>query len=90
MLQHHEFIGKYPDGRQEKILSTMVDTGIPNGDTSMARTVGLPAAIAARLIVEGKIDVKGVCIPVLPEIYTPVLAELEALNIKFIERKIIL
>lgn len=88
LLQHHEFIGKYPDGRQEKILSTMVDTGIPGGDSSMARTVGLPAAIAARLIVEGKIDVKGVCIPVLPEIYTPVLAELEKMGIRFVEKKI--
>ncbi len=88
LLQHHEFIGSYPDGRQEKIFSTMVDTGIPNGDSSMARTVGLPAAIAARLIVEGKIGVKGVCIPVIPEIYTPVLAELETLGIRFMEKKI--
>ena len=87
LLQHHEFIGKYPDGRQEKTLSTMVDTGIPGGDSSMARTVGLPAAIAARLIVEGKIDVKGVCIPVVPEIYTSVLAELEKLVIRFVEKK---
>ncbi len=90
LLQHHEFIGRYPDGRQEKIFSTMVDTGIPGGDSSMARTVGLPAAIAARLIVEGKIDVKGVCIPVLPEIYTPVLAELENMGICFVEKKIAL
>ncbi len=86
LLQHHEFIAEYPNGKREKITSTMVDTGIPHGDTSMARTVSLPAAIATRLIVEGKIKLSGVHIPVLPEIYEPVLAELETMNIKLVER----
>jgi len=65
----------------------MVDTGIPGGDSSMSRTVSLPAAIATKLILEGKISVKGVHIPVIPEIYEPVLDELEKMNIKLIERK---
>ncbi len=86
LLQHHEFIAEYANGKKEKITSTMVDTGIPHGDTSMARTVSLPAAIATRLIVEGKIKLTGVHIPVLPEIYEPVLAELEKMNIKLTER----
>ncbi|APF20691.1 Saccharopine dehydrogenase [Caldithrix abyssi DSM 13497] len=86
LIQHHEFIAEYPDGKREKLTSTLVDTGIPHGDTSMARTVGLPAAIATRLIVEGKINLKGVHIPVLPDIYEPILAELEAMNIKLVER----
>ncbi len=87
LLQHHEFVADYPDGRQEKIMSTLVDTGTPGGDSSMSKTVGLPAAISARLIAEDKIDLRGVCIPVHSQIYEPVLAELEALNIKFVERK---
>ncbi len=87
LLQHHEFVGRYPDGRQEMTMSTLVDTGTPGGDSSMSKTVGLPAAISARLIAEDKIDLKGVCIPVHSQIYKPVLAELEALNIKFVERK---
>ena len=87
LLQHHEFEARYPDGREEKIMSTLVDTGTPGGDSSMSKTVGLPAAISARLIAQGKIDVKGVCIPVHSQIYKPVLAELAALNIKFVERK---
>ncbi|NOX89572.1 MAG: NAD(P)H-binding protein [Calditrichaeota bacterium] len=87
LVQHHEFVAEYPDGKKEKITSTMVDTGIPHGDTSMARTVSLPAAIATRLIVEGKIKLTGVHIPVIPEIYEPVLAELETMNIKLIERQ---
>ncbi|WP_456442994.1 saccharopine dehydrogenase C-terminal domain-containing protein [Caldithrix abyssi] len=86
LIQHHEFIAEHPDGKREKLTSTLVDTGIPHGDTSMARTVGLPAAIATRLIVEGKINLKGVHIPVLPDIYEPILAELEVMNIKLIER----
>jgi saccharopine dehydrogenase-like NADP-dependent oxidoreductase len=86
LLQHHEFIAEYPDGRREKISSTMVDTGIPGGDSSMARTVGLPAAIATKMLLQGKLSLTGVHIPVLPEIYEPVLAELETLNITLVER----
>jgi len=85
LVQHHEFIAKYPN-RTEKITSTMVDLGIPGGDSSMSRTVGLPAAIATRLIANGTIKLTGVQIPVLPEIYEPVLDELANMNIKLIER----
>jgi len=72
----HDFVAEYPD-RRERIRSWLVDFGIPHGDTAMARTVGLPAAIATRLILQGGIRLTGVHIPVLPEIYGPVLAELE-------------
>jgi saccharopine dehydrogenase-like NADP-dependent oxidoreductase len=86
LVQHHEFIAEYPDGAREKITSTMVDEGIPNGDSSMARTVSLPAAIATRMILEGRINLSGVVIPVVPEIYEPVLQELENMNIALVER----
>ena len=85
LVMQHEFVAKYPD-RTEKTTSTMIDYGIPNGDTSMSRTVGLPAAIATRLILEGKIALTGVQVPVMPEIYEPVLAELESMGIKFTEK----
>ncbi len=84
LILRHEFIARYPD-REETIVSTMIDFGLPGGDTSMARTVGLPAAIGARLILEGRIRTRGVLIPVLPEIYEPVLEELERLGIHFSE-----
>jgi len=87
LIQHHEFTAEYPDHKKEIITSTLIDTGIPGGDTSMSRTVGLPVAIATKLLAEGKIDLSGVHIPVLPEIYEPVLAELKTLNIAFTERK---
>jgi saccharopine dehydrogenase (NADP+, L-glutamate forming)/spermidine synthase len=85
LVMQHEFVAKYPD-RKEKTISTMIDYGIPNGDTSMSRTVGLPAAIATRLILEGKINRPGVQVPVTPEIYEPVLTELESMGIKFREK----
>nr|HID14044.1 saccharopine dehydrogenase [Anaerolineae bacterium] len=81
----HEFTAAYPD-RRERITSTLIDFGIPGGDTAMARTVGLPAAIGARLVLEGKINLTGVHIPVLPEIYEPVLGELEQLGIACVEK----
>jgi saccharopine dehydrogenase-like NADP-dependent oxidoreductase len=85
LVMHHEFIAAYPE-RKEAITSTMVDFGIPDGDSSMSRTVGLPAAIATRLILEGKIPHKGVLVPVTPDIYEPVLAELAQLGIRFKEK----
>ena len=88
LVQHHEFIAKYPDNKHQKITATMVDKGIRDGDSSMSRTVSLPVAIATKLILNGDIQVKGVQIPVIPEIYEPVLAELEAMNIKLIHRHV--
>jgi len=85
LVLHHQFIAEYPD-KTQKITSTMIDYGIPNGDTSMARTVSLPAAIGVRMILEGKINLTGVHMPILPDIYNPVLQELENLDIKVVER----
>ena len=85
LVLHHEFIAEFPDKKQH-ITSTMIDYGIPNEDSSMSRTVGLPAAIAVKLILQGKIQEKGVKIPVDPEIYIPVLDELKKQNIECVER----
>ena len=88
IILQHEFVASYPGNRKEIIISTLVDFGIPNGDSSMARTVGLPAAIGTRLILEGRIQAKGVHIPVLPDIYKPILAELKNLGIAFMEKRL--
>ena len=85
LILQHQFLAEYP-GRKERITSTMIDFGIPHGDSSMNRTVGLPAAIGVRLILEGKIKSRGVLVPVTPEIYEPALAELERLGIRFTEK----
>jgi saccharopine dehydrogenase-like NADP-dependent oxidoreductase len=84
LVMQHEFVVRYDD-RTEKTLSTMVDYGIPRGDTSMSRLVGLPAAIAARMILQGEIDLTGVQVPMVPAIYEPVLEELATLGVRFTE-----
>jgi len=87
VVLQHEFFASYPKAGKEKIVSTLIDFGIPGGDSSMSRTVGLPPAIGTKLILEGKIRDTGVHIPVRPEIYLPILAELKNLNIVFKEQR---
>lgn len=87
IILQHEFIASYPGDKKEKITSGLIDFGIPHGDTSMARTVGLPAAISTKLILEEKITLTGVNIPVIPEIYRPILQELKELGISFKEQR---
>ncbi len=86
LILAHEFIAEFPD-RTEKITSTMIDYGIPHGHSSMSRTVGLPAAIGARMILEGTIKDTGVFIPVAKTIYEPILNELANMNISFVEKR---
>lgn len=81
----HTFLAGYSDGRKEVIRSRMLDFGSPSTDTSIARTVALPAAIAVEMILQGQISTTGVHIPVIPEIYNPVLNQLEELGIKMNE-----
>jgi saccharopine dehydrogenase-like NADP-dependent oxidoreductase len=89
IVMHHEFIAQYPS-KKEYITSTLVDYGILNGDSSISRTVALPAAIAVKMILERKINITGVHIPVIPDIYNPILDELEELNIIFQEKTTVL
>jgi saccharopine dehydrogenase-like NADP-dependent oxidoreductase len=85
VVLQHTFLAGYSDGRKEVIRSRMLDFGTQKTNTSIARTVALPAAISAEMILRGKITVKGVHIPVIPEIYNPVLEQLESMNIKMVE-----
>lgn len=86
VILHHEFEAEFPFGRK-KYLSTLTDFGIPNGYSAMSRTVTLPVGIAVKLIASGQISLTGVKIPVEPEIYEPVLVELENLGVSFEERE---
>ena len=85
VAMQHIFVASYPGGEKEVIKSTMLDFGTPATDTSVARTVALPAAIGVEMILEGQIPAKGVHIPVIPEIYNPILDQLETMNIKMVE-----
>jgi saccharopine dehydrogenase-like NADP-dependent oxidoreductase len=63
----------------------MLDFGTPATNTSIARTVALPAAMAVKMILTGKISLHGVYRPILPELYNPILDELEANGIRMEE-----
>jgi saccharopine dehydrogenase-like NADP-dependent oxidoreductase len=86
VVMQHTFLASYADGKKEVIRSRLLDYGTLKTDTSVARTVALPAAVGVKMILEGKITVKGVYRPVLPEIYIPIMNTLENdLNIKMVE-----
>jgi len=88
LLLQHELTVSY-EGREEKTASSLVVYGNSNGDTAMARTVSLPLAMATRLLAEGRVAHKGVVAPVSPDLYEPILAELEQkYGIAFTERAI--
>ncbi len=73
------------NGEKKEIQSSMVAVGDDATQTAMSKTVGLPLAIAAKLILQGKIKLSGVHIPTIPEIYSPVLDELNEMGFEFSE-----
>ncbi len=77
-------------GKLKQIQSHMAIEGTDSINTAMSKTVGLPLAVSAKLILEGKIQPKGVNIPTEKYIYEPVLKDLETHGITFIEREIAL
>ncbi|HLG34020.1 MAG TPA: saccharopine dehydrogenase C-terminal domain-containing protein, partial [Bacteroidia bacterium] len=77
--------GKRDKGHGKKIVSSLVVKGDNAIYTAMAKTVGLPLGIAAKLILADKIKSRGVMIPVAKEFYEPVLRELESFGIVFEE-----
>lgn len=85
VVMQHLFKVVSPEGKRRTITCRLLDFGIPGGDTSIARTVALPAAIACRLILGGKVNLTGVQRPVAAEIYNPVLDELTTLGIALTE-----
>ncbi len=88
VILQHEIEVEYPSrkGAREQVVSTMIEYGEPGGFTAISRTVGLPAAIATKLILLGKIPLTGCHIPTHPAIYKPVLEELRKEGIRFRER----
>jgi len=85
IILKHIFLARHKDGSKEIISSQMIDYGSPSTDTSISRTVALPAAVAVKLILEGRISIKGVYRPIRKEIYVPVLSRLEKMGIKTVE-----
>ncbi|WP_435415525.1 saccharopine dehydrogenase family protein [Polaribacter aestuariivivens] len=86
VMQH--LFGYEIDGEKRQIESSLVVYGENQTYTAMAKTVGLPVAIAALKILKGEIKTPGVQLPITKEVYEPILKELEGYGIKFIEKKI--
>lgn len=91
VLLHHEVEADFPDGRPpERHHATLLEFGSINKNgkttTAMARTVGIPVAIGAMLLLAGKIKTRGVLRPIEPEVYGPALDILQAYGIKLLEK----
>ena len=84
IVMYHKF-GYEINGETKQIDSTMVSIGHDQTRTAMARTVGLPVAMAAVRILTGEITLTGVQIPLDKQIYVPILKELEDYGIRFRE-----
>ncbi len=70
----------------KKVISSLVEVGQDAVYTAMAKTVGLPLAIAVDLFLKDKISIRGLHLPVVPELYLPILVALEQEGIRFEER----
>ena len=75
------------DQKNHRIQSSLIVKGEDNLRTAMAKTVGLPLGIAAVLILKNEIQLKGLHIPTVKEIYIPVLAALETAGVRFNEKE---
>ncbi|HXJ98976.1 MAG TPA: saccharopine dehydrogenase C-terminal domain-containing protein [Gelidibacter sp.] len=87
LVMYHKF-GYKLNGKMHQIDSTMVAIGEDQTYTAMAKTVGLPVAIATLAILNEKITTPGVQIPITKEIYDPILKELEEFDIIFNEKEV--
>ena len=76
------------NGTPRQIEAHMVAIGDDETNTAMSKTVGLPLAIAAKLILQNKLAINGVHIPTNKIIYNPVLDELEKMGFEFSEREV--
>ncbi|MFZ0491415.1 MAG: saccharopine dehydrogenase family protein [Salegentibacter sp.] len=86
IVMYHKF-GYELNGERKQIDSTMVHIGKNQTETAMAKTVGLPVAIAALKILKGEINTPGVQLPIRKEVYEPILKELEKHDIIFKEKE---
>lgn len=87
LVMYHKF-GYELHGEKHQIDATMVSLGDDQTYTAMAKTVGLPVAIATLAILNEKITTPGVQLPITKEVYEPILKELETFGITFHEKEV--
>ncbi|KAJ0175669.1 hypothetical protein K1T71_008828 [Dendrolimus kikuchii] len=78
VVLRHELGVTWSDGKRERKEVTMTVRGDPGSHTAMARTVGLPTAIAAKMVLDGEIQDRGVVLPFSPVVYKSLLSRLRA------------
>lgn len=85
LVMFHELEAQDKSGNIEVITSELHILGDEKGYSAMAKTVGYPCAIAVKMVMDGTFSTAGVQIPTMPELYNPILAELEQFGISFKE-----
>lgn len=86
IVMQHQFDFKL-NGKTKRITSSLVVRGKDQIHTAMSITVGIPVAIATKLLLTGVIKRKGVIVPTMKDVYEPVLKELEQYGIVFVEEE---
>jgi saccharopine dehydrogenase-like NADP-dependent oxidoreductase len=87
VVMWHRFVWEQ-EGRTRELHASLVVEGADPVDTAMARTVGLPIAMACPLVLNDRIRERGVLLPVIPAIYDPLLDELETQGVVFRETEV--
>ncbi|CAB1414611.1 unnamed protein product [Pleuronectes platessa] len=77
---------RHPTGELETKHVSLVVYGDPNGFSAMAKTVGYPAAIAARMVLDGEINTKGLVAPMTKDVYGPILDRLRQEGLRFMSK----
>ncbi len=87
IVMQHQFEYEL-NGKPHKLNSSLVVIGDDEVHTAMAKTVGLPLAISVKNFLTGQFKLYGVQIPIVKEIYEPMLEELEKVGVVFIEKEV--
>lgn len=86
VILHHEFGVQLKDGTDQTRTSTLVSYGTFETYTAMAKTVGLPAAMATEMLLKGEIPEKGVLAPTMPHVYNTILEKLDREGVSVLEQ----
>ena len=87
IVMQHQFEYEL-NGKSHKLNSSLVVIGDDEVHTAMAKTVGLPLAISVKNFLTGQFKLYGVQIPIVKEIYEPMLEELEKVGVVFVEKEV--
>nr|XP_056702670.1 alpha-aminoadipic semialdehyde synthase, mitochondrial [Euleptes europaea] len=89
IVMRNEIGIRHPSGHLEEKYINLVVYGDPKGYSAMAKTVGYPTAIAAKMVLDGEINTKGMVIPLTKNVYGPILERVQAEGIVYSTQSII-